>query len=150
MRHVQFTTRRLMIAVAVVAVLLAVGLEAARLARISAARRRYAASCAASEVLARKRALGFSQSAKAAQTELHSIRSRPDLNVGGLPPASWALLDRSFLRLSESFETLASKLESSATSYSRNAAFWASMRRKYERAARSPWFAIEPDPPPLL
>ena len=69
MRQFQFTTRRLMIAVAVVAVLLAVGLEAARLARISAARRRYAAaSCACFRGIRRyKRALGFSRSDKAAQ-----------------------------------------------------------------------------------
>lgn len=52
MGQFRFTVRRLMIAVAVVAVVLAAGLEAARLARISAARRRHAASCAASEALA--------------------------------------------------------------------------------------------------
>ena len=68
----------------------------------------------------------------------------------GNDPRAATAVSPVYLESLKSFETLASKLESSATSYSRNAAFWASMRRKYERAARSPWFAIEPDPPPLL
>jgi hypothetical protein len=148
--EVRFTVRRLMIAVAVVAVLLAAGHEAARLARISAARRQYAASCAASEALSRTRALGFAQAAQTTQKELESMRSQYSLNPGRPSPAIRAAMDRSFDRLSQTWVDLALRFGSTAASYGRNAAYWGAMRRKYERGARTPWRSVEPDPPPAL
>jgi hypothetical protein len=149
MREVGFTVRRLMITVAGVAVLLAVGLEAARLARISAARRRYATSCAASESLSRKRALQFSQQARAVRDELDSIRSRHVMtrNEGGLPGAAREAVNRSFDQLWVALEL---KYRDTAARYVRNADYSATIRRKYTRAARSPWLSLEPDPPPAL
>jgi hypothetical protein len=147
MPQVRFTVRRLMIAVAVVAVVLSAGLEAARLARISAARRRYASSCAASAALSSKFALSCSQTAEAVRKQADSLRSRPALGVGRIWPASREAAQPGTVPLAEQWDSFVSLREGTAARYSRNAAHWALVSRKYERAGWTPWREVEPDPP---
>jgi hypothetical protein len=128
---VRFTIRRMMIAVAVFGVVLGVWLELSRLARIAAARRRDAASYAASEAIARKFALQYSRQA---QQYLSSAESSGPSNAGFL----------------EELRRVASYAESAAARYRRNADYWAMMNKKYERAARAPWSSVEPDPQPPI
>jgi hypothetical protein len=147
----RFTVRRLMCVAALVAAMLAVGLEWTRLARKTAARRQYAASCAASEALARKFAVQYSQHAKAIKEELAKLRSHTFLDTTGIPARDQeALHQLAARRFSETWERTLSLTEDKVATYDRNAGFWGSMRRKYERAARWPWRVVEPDPPPPI
>ena len=127
MRHTRFTVRRLMFTVAVVAIVLAAGMEAARPARISADRTRYAESCAASEAFGRKFASGYTRLAQSERQQLDSLRSQPagmDQSAVDLAAARW--------------ETDISLALDRAATYRTNADYWGSMRRKYEQAARAP------------
>lgn len=125
----RFTVRRMMAVVAVFGVVLGGWLEVSRLVRISNARRRDAASYASSEALARKFARHCSQQA---QESLRVAESSRLSEVG----------------FSQEMERVASTAGRMAARYSRNADHWAMMNKKYERAARSPWFSVEPDPQP--
>jgi hypothetical protein len=49
--------------------------------------------------------------------------------------------------LDETEKQLASKVWEDAAYWRRIAAHYASLKRKYERAARYPWVTIQPDPP---
>jgi hypothetical protein len=49
--------------------------------------------------------------------------------------------------LDETEKELASKVWEDAAYWRRIAAHYASLKRKYERAARYPWVTIQPDPP---
>ena len=131
--RLRFTVRRMMVVVAVFGIVLGGWLEVSRLVRVSTARRREAASYAASEALARKFAR---QSSQFAQELLRVAKSsRP------------SAIQSDF---SQRFELKPSIAEDNAARSRRNADHWAMMKKKYERAARSPWFSVEPDPPPPI
>jgi hypothetical protein len=131
--RMRFTVRRMMVVVAAFGVVLGGWLEVSRLARVSTARRRDAASYAASEALARKFAR---QSSRFAQELLGVARSsRP------------SAVQSDF---SQRLELEASIAEESAARSQRNADHWAMMKKKYERAARFPWSSVGPDPPPPI
>jgi hypothetical protein len=121
--RVRFTVRRLMIVIAVVGVLFAVGLETTRLRRISAARQQALTSYAAYEALARK----FS-----AQQSPMETKAR----------------EGSAESLAEDLEKAATISARMAARYQRNADYWDMMSKKYADAARYPWRSVEPDPPP--
>jgi hypothetical protein len=127
--RLRFTVRRMMTLVAASAIALGCWLEVSRLRRVSAARRRDAASYAASEALARKFAQQSSQRRQEFLEEAERLR-------------------RSDSPFASEMERVASRLADQSSSYRRNAAHWAMMHKKYERAARSPWFSLAPDPPP--
>src|SRR3712207_6643309 len=111
--RVRFTVRRMMVVVAVFGVVLGGWLEVSRLARISTARRRDAASYAASEALARKFAHRASQQAQAL------LRSAEDFQPS----------DADFSqRLKRDVATAGNM----TARYSRNADHWAMMSKKYE------------------
>jgi hypothetical protein len=129
--RVRFTVRQMMILVAAIGIVLGGWLEASRLVRISIARRRDAASYAAYEALGRKFARRSSQQRQEALEAAASSRPR---DVG----------------FSREMERVASIAGSMAARYDRNADHWAGMKKKYERAARSPWFSVGPDPPPPI
>jgi hypothetical protein len=132
----RFTVRGMMFVVAVFGVVLGGWLEVSRLIRIATARRRDAASYAASAALARKFARQYSSTASQyswmAEESLRAAESSGPANSA----------------LSEQLKQVASLRVSAAARYDRNADYWAIMNKKYERSARSPWFSVEPDPQP--
>jgi hypothetical protein len=104
-------------------------LEVTRLARVAAARRRDAASFAASEAAARKYARRYAQEAQAALRQAEALRP-------------------SDARGAQEMRRAASFAGSLADRYRRTADYWAVKSRRYGRAARTPWLAVAPDPPP--
>jgi len=140
----RFTVRRLMIVIAFVGVLFGLGLEATRLARISATRRKAAESYTAYEALSRKFSAMQSQRISAAIDPRNTT-----------PPANDLLTDRDAKRGEQLAKAHAEDLAKAAamsagmvTRYQRNAAYWSMMNKKYADAARYPWREMEPDPPP--
>ncbi len=129
MRIAHLQIRTLMVVVAVVGIVFGAWLEATRLARISAARRREAASFGASEALGRKLAQQRVQSAKALVLAANTADHRHSAFIDGM-------------------KRDASRAEEQAAEFQHNADYWGMMRKKYEDAARQPWRPVSPDPSP--
>jgi hypothetical protein len=128
--RVRFTVRRLMIAVAIIAILCGVGLQirlAIRLSRLSAEYAQRVAKFADFESTWRKSERHHRQRGE----ELRKLVDDPRQGVGG--PEFWR-------RQAKGEADEAEKLKSLAD-------FHASMKAKYQAAARRPWIDVEPDPP---
>jgi hypothetical protein len=128
--RVRLTVRRMMIAVAVVAILCGVGLQirrAIRLSRLSAEYTRQAVNFAEFESTWRQ----SERHHREREQELRKLVDDPRQGVGG--PEFWR-------RMAKGETDEAEKLKSLAE-------FHASMKSKYQAAARRPWIAVEPDPP---
>jgi hypothetical protein len=124
--RVQFTVRRLMIAVAVVAILFGVGLHI-RLSRLSANFAKRAAMYAKFESVWREQGLFCREQ----EEQLRKWANDPRQGVDG--PEFWGRLAQDETDRAEKLKTLAD--------------FDASMKAKYEAVARRPWLPVEPDPP---
>jgi hypothetical protein len=128
--RVRFTVRRLMIAVAVVAVLIGAGLQirrAIRLCRLSAEYAQQAAKYAEFETTWRQ----SERHHREREQELRKLVDDTRQGVGG--PEFWRQQAKG-----ESDE--AEKLKSLAE-------FHANMKSKHQAAARRPWIEVEPCPP---
>jgi hypothetical protein len=125
--RVRFTVRRLMVAVAVVAILIGIILQVVRAIRFS----RSAARFAEFEAVWRENAVDDRRMAE------HSRRLLAD----GLDRSNYAQV---LLQSADSDTQRAEKADTLA-------AYLGRMKAKYLAAARRPWLAVEPDPPwPVL
>jgi hypothetical protein len=121
--RLRFTVRRLMIAVAIVAVLIVAGLHVETAIRFS----RRASIHAGGEVFWREQEQWHREMAKKLLTSHERLKL---LRVDD----TWNI------EHAESFNLEADKIKSWAD-------FHASMKAKYRAAARRPWLPVEPDPP---
>ena len=128
--RVQFTVRRMMVSVAVVAVLVA-NVELMRRHVVSRALATKHAAMQAELEAARRLA-----EERAKWVELLAERGEVEA------PTSFPLIDPL------AGATTLSEVRALSTRYAKQAAYHAQLRRKYERAAARPWLPIEPDPPP--
>jgi hypothetical protein len=105
-----------------------------------------AAGCLAGAEAMRRRSSDFRRLADIHKLELCEIG---DENLPDLDGRGWGfwVSDDPDRRPSPSPANMAAKIAKWEKSKDRRIAFHASMYRKYERAARYPWLAVEPDPP---
>jgi hypothetical protein len=128
--RVRFTVRRLTVAVAIIAILCGVGLQIRRSIRLSRLSTEYAqvgARYAEFESTWRQ----GERSHRERGEELRKLVDDPRQGVGG--PEFWRRLAKGETDEAEKLKTLAE--------------FHASMKAKYQAAARRPWLDVEPDPP---
>jgi Tfp pilus assembly protein PilX len=129
MPRVRFTVRRMMIAVAVVAVLIGVGLQirrAIRFSRLSANYLELAAMDAEYESILRKRERNHRELAEIERESADKFQQSSIVEL-------WRRLAQEDTDRADKFKLLAE--------------YHASMKAKYQAAARRPWLHIEPDPP---
>jgi hypothetical protein len=127
--RVRFTVRRMMIAVAVVAVLIGVGLHverAIRFSRLSTNYVEFAAMYAEYESILRKRERNHRELAERERESADKFQRSSSVEL-------WR-------RLAQEDTDRADKFKSLAEYHSR-------MKAKYQAAARRPWLDVEPDPP---
>jgi TPR repeat protein len=125
--RVRFTVRRMMVAVAVVALVFACGLQARRLHRLSRAYAEKAARFGFGEKMLR---------AAAAMYQAGSESLKKDLATRPVEPALRELLARD-----------AEDEERNAERILRSANYRGLLRSKYEHAAAHPWLPVADDPP---
>jgi hypothetical protein len=128
--RVRFTVRRMMIAVAVIAILCGVGLQirrAIRLSRLSAEYAQQAAKYAEFESTWRQ----SERHHREREQELRKLVDDPRQGVDG--PEFWRRQAKIEADQAEKLKPLVE--------------FHATMKAKYQAAARRPWLPVDPDPP---
>ncbi len=150
--RMRFSVRWLMIAVAVVAVALGVGLEAIRL-------KRYHDQCMAKANEHGQAELSYldmqkvsretvtwheSYSANSSKLRGHMFRGKKNAPLDKSQDRIQKIMEAS----DESFEATAARGRDEVKRYALYAAHHADLKRKYLRASDFPWPAVEPDPPP--
>jgi hypothetical protein len=136
MRWPRMTTRRLMILIAIVAIAFGATMMRRRSVSYRARANRYALEEAKTQAWAVK----SDRSAAESKKHLREIQAFAESGDGAFR-ARWKSLIDSASRSA----TIASD---QAENCHRWAAYWGALNAKYERAARRPWLAAEPDPPP--
>lgn len=149
--RVRFTVRRMMIAVAVVAIALGIAFGVARLKRRRDAyliKTASFASLESFEIRFRKSDLDYAQWARSMAEKERLFLKRMPTEPGGLVPeemraASAAL----FAELADGHTQEAATSLQKAELGARRAHYFGRLKRKYERAAFYPWLPVVPDPP---
>lgn len=151
-----FTVRRMMFAIAALAVILGGSIEAIRLKRTHDEFRKIAAEHARRETDYRQAGKSYAQMAQMVESFLHDEKSLLERLEGHHSKSPGQGLR------SGAFEELQSKLRNKYRSNATNgtmereeaarsaelAEYHATLKRKYLRAAARPWLSVEPDPPP--
>lgn len=123
MRMPRFRIRTLMIAVGVVALMAAGGIESRRLYRLSSYYRSQAATAKRAQMYRTSECVRWEMRVKERQAWVD--RSHGEVGPDSFVRRAIAIRDK----------------------VSRQVDYWKNLKSKYERAARYPWIPVEPDPP---
>jgi hypothetical protein len=135
----RFTVWRLMVGVALLAVLMATTIWGFRISPRGSVYRRNAELTGIHEANERFQAERFASNADSFAREIPRLDQRIWLERGAAR--------ESLMKGKDDLERKVEKLRSDAKHSYRRAAHFGLLRRKYETAARSPWLPVEPDPP---